>query len=255
MINKIASLAKIENILAKMSSIRFNAILPVNIDVKEKIDPTRYLLQIGKREISTKSLIDLEVGSKYWGVLKEDMRTNSINLSNLLKKPKLLNLKNQINLPHFSKEAFLALISKENPKSELKALMLQSLANANSKSDFVILSNMLLALNENVFSFVLKEDNKNALFQLRKRKKPIKSATKEDIELEFYAAFEHLGPVEGVVESISKEIKLTLNLYYENSAIFLQRELKNLGMIAKININKDITPLFESNESLLDLKG
>ncbi len=256
MLNAITKIAKIENLLAKMTTSRFNAILPLNIDVKEKIDPTRYLLQIGKREISTKSLIDLEVGAKYWGILKENTKTNSINLSNLLKKPKILNLQNQINFPSFDQQSLLTLFSKTDPKNSLKTMIIQNLSNATSKSEFIILSNMLLALHENIFSFILNEKNKSTLFQLRKNnKQKSNSKNSTNLELEFYAAFEHLGPINGTIQLIQNETKLTLNLYYENSAIFLKKELSSLDMIATININKNITPLFEFGNSLLDLKG
>ena len=255
MLNAIANIAKIETLLAKMSTARFNAVLPVNIDVKEKIDPTRYMLQIGNKQISTKSLINLEIGAKYWGVLKEDVSANTVNLSGLFKKPKFLQLTNQSFIPQFDQNSLEKLFSKENPKSELKALLLQNLSNAASKSEFVTLSNMLLALNENVFSFILKEENKSAVFQFKKRKKSAKSNAKEDVSLEFYAAFEHLGPINGIVEVIKNEKKLILNLHYENSVNFLKKELKNLDMIITLNQDNNINPLHELSNSLLDIKG
>ena len=139
----------------------------------------------------------------------------------------------------------------------MKFGLLEKMAHATSKQEFMTLSNMLQAINENVFTMLLAHDNKETLFQFKKRKSKDKSDEKsEDSKIDFYVAFENLGPIEGVVEVIDGVRKLSLYLYYENSLKFLEQELKNLDLEALLYKKKGkITPLYEYGESLLDVKG
>jgi len=74
--------------------------------------------------------------------------------------------------------------------------------------------------------------------------------------IDFYAAFEHIGPVEGVVEVHGDIRRLTLYLYYEESLVFLQKELEALDFEGRLLPKKaQITPLYEPVSSLLDIKG
>ncbi|HIP46510.1 MAG TPA: hypothetical protein EYG95_03005, partial [Campylobacterales bacterium] len=225
MLGNLSPLAKIENILAKINSstIKFDKILPVNIDVKEKLEAKTYLLQVGKKEMTTKSMVDLEVGKQYWGVMKEDTKLKSLSLSQLLEKPQLLQGKKSL-LPNLSLQKLEQLLTSENPKEAMKFGLLEKMTNATSKQEFMTLSNMLQAVNENVFTMLLAHDNNETLFQFKKRKsKESDDASKEDVKIDFYAAFENLGPIEGVVEVIDGVRKLSLYLYYENSLKFLEK--------------------------------
>jgi predicted DNA-binding protein (UPF0251 family) len=84
-INKIASIQKTANNQTK----EFNSTLPVTIKVISQSGPLRYLLELGNTKLSTKSLKELEIGSSYWGELNKKTKS-SINLSKLIKKPKIL---------------------------------------------------------------------------------------------------------------------------------------------------------------------
>lgn len=258
MLGNLSPLAKIENILAKINSstIKFDKILPVNIDVKEKLEPKTYLLQVGKKEMTTKSMVDLEVGKQYWGVMKEDTKLKSLSLSQLLEKPQLLQSKKSL-LPNMNLQKLEQLLTSENPKEAMKFGLLEKMANATSKQEFMTLSNMLQAINENVFSMLLSHDNKEMLFQFKKRKSKAGDDEKpEDAKIDFYVAFENLGPIEGVVEVIDGVRKLSMYLYYENSLKFLEKELKSLDIEGFLYKKEGkITPLYEYGESLLDVKG
>ena len=258
MLGNLSPLAKIENILAKINSstIKFDKILPVNIDVKEKLEAKTYLLQVGKKEMTTKSMVDLEVGKQYWGVMKEDAKLKSLSLSQLLEKPQLLQGKKSL-LPNLSLQKLEQLLTSENPKEAMKFGLLEKMTNATSKQEFMTLSNMLQAVNENVFTMLLAHDNNETLFQFKKRKsKESDDASKEDVKIDFYAAFANLGPIEGVVEVIDGVRKLSLYLYYENSLKFLEKELKSLDLEGFLYKKEGkITPLYEYGESLLDVKG
>ena len=258
MLGNLSPLAKIENILAKIqtSTIKFDKILPVNIDVKEKLEAKTYLLQVGKKEMTTKSAIDLDVGKKYWGVMKEDIKLKSLSLSQLLEKPQLLQSK-KTPIPNMNLQKLEHVLSSENPKETMKFGLLEKMANATTKQEFMTLSNMLQAVNENVFTTLLTHDNSETLFQFKKRKSKEGDEEKgEDVKMDFYVAFEHLGPIEGVIEVIDGVKKLSMYLYYENSLKFLENELKSLDIEGFLYKKKGkITPLYEYGESLLDLKG
>ena len=258
MLGNLSPLAKIENILAKINSstIKFDKILPVNIDVKEKLEAKTYLLQVGKKEMTTKSMVDLEVGKQYWGVMKEDTKLKSLSLSQLLEKPHLLQGKKSL-LPNMNLQKLEQLLTSENPKEAMKFGLLEKMANATTKQEFMTLSNMLQAVNENVFTTLLTHDNNETLFQFKKRKSKEGDDEKpEDAKIDFYAAFENLGPIEGVVEVIDGVRKLSLYLYYENSLKFLEKELQSLDLEGFLYKKEGkITPLYEYGESLLDVKG
>ncbi|OQX74171.1 MAG: hypothetical protein B6D59_03375 [Campylobacteraceae bacterium 4484_4] len=254
MITQIAQIARVEALLAKLQTTRFNALLPVTIEVRQKEGPQNYLLKIGTKEISTKTLLDLDVGSRYWGVMKEDRTTGVLNLSRLLKQPSLL--KKAAFLPRFEAPQLMEFLSKEHPKAEMKTLLLHQLAQSGSKSEFLTLTNMIAALNENLFTMVLQNEGQKTIVQFRKRRTGGKKGAKEEASLEFYAAFVHLGPVKGLIESSEGNRKLTLYLYYENAMKLLEKELENLGFEGKILHSKTpIEPLYMPAPSLLDLKG
>ena len=254
MISQIVNIAKIETLLANLKTKRFNSVLPITIDVLDKGDKNQYTLKIGNRELQTKSAMALDVGSKYWGVMKEDLNT-APTLSQLLKKPKLLQMQRKNFLPELNSAKLQELITKENPKAELKMVLLERLSQSVSKNEFMTLTNMIAALNENVFTMVLKEGNQSTMFQFKKRKKSTLDS-KEDVKIDFYAAFENLGPVEGVVSVINGERKVSLSLFYEESLAFLKNELEYLdleGLLYKKD--KNIEPIYELSASLLDTRG
>jgi hypothetical protein len=255
MISQLRQIAKIETLLANMKTARFNSVLPVTIDVLAHKKNNQYTLQIGAKEISTRSAMDLDVGSKYWGVMKEDKKLNTVSLSNLLKKPKLIQQNKQNFLPKFDEVKLAELFSKENPKAELKASLLQNLTQATTKNEFMTLTNMIAAINENVFTMVLDQNNENTMFQFKKKTKG-ESASLEDSTIEFYAAFEHLGPVGGDISIIDGERRVSLEVHYKNTVDFLQGELENLDLDGIVHHrDKKVNPLFELPAALLDVMG
>ncbi len=255
MISQLGQLAKIDSLLAKLTTTRFNALLPVNIDVIKKSDSQKYLLKIGNKELNTQSNLELEVGKKYWGMMREEPKTNAISLSKLLLKPKFLQHSKLTFLPEYTPEKLLQALSKESPKLELKMQLLEHLSNTNSKQEFMTLANMIAALNNDVFSMVLKHNEKSTMFQFKKRKSKSKTSTNDGM-IDFYAAFEHIGPVEGVVEVNGDIKRLMLYLYYEQSLEFLRNELSLLDFQGQLYPKKGkISPLYEPVSSLLDIKG
>ncbi len=257
MLGQLSALSKIESLLVKLNSqsLHLNSTLPVSIDVKKQLSAQSYLLDVGKKEMKTHSNTELEVGRKYWAMMKEEGATKGLSLSKLVQKPLLLGNKKAL-LPTFDLEHLQQLLTHEKPKEAFKLALLDKMTTVTSKQDFLTLSNMLQALNENVFSFVLSGREKETLFQLKKRKNRDKKESNDNAKIDFYAAFESLGPVEGVVEVADGKRKLSLYLYYENSLQFLQEELKSLDLEGFLYQKEGkISPLYEYGESLLDVKG
>jgi hypothetical protein len=266
MIRVLGELARLNTIsdLGKTikNEIRFNTTLPISIKVKEQLKPNLFMLDIGKKEqIQTKSDLPLDVGKKYWAVLRQNPKSKTLSISNLFIQPKILQSK--LNLPSlkFDINTLRQTLQSSNPKESIKQNLLLQLSNAPTRESFLSLTNMLNALGDNLFSFVLTHNQKETLFQFRKQKQKEKSRSNQTNEMqnssiEFYAAFENLGPLEGVVEIIEGVSRLTLYLYYENSLLFLERELKNLSFETNLYKKKGkIFPLYEYKNSILDLKG
>ncbi len=251
MITAIKDIAKIEGALNRLQTIEFNATLPVSLKVLKKLEQNRYLLLIGNKTAQTKSLVPLEENGEYWGDFKYS-KENILQLSNLLKKPDFERKK-------VSKEVFFDLnrikeiFSKENPKKSFKEEVLHKLAKAENRQDFLQLSNMLLALREDIFFIPIQYEKKKYFFQFKKKQK--NDIVKKEFTVSFYASFNNLGPIKGEIKSVKDFTKLTIYTYYEKSLKFLKRELKELDMECELKLSRNISPLFESGEKLLDVKG
>ena len=218
----------------------FNATLPITIKVKKQLNPIRYLLQLGKKEVETKSYTPLEVGAKYKAQINQ---TNSkIEIKNLTKLPNIFN-----KFPDTIEYSIDDLI-KDNPlesNEKYKKFLLNHLANAQTKDEFIFYSQMLLAFNQEIKHLFIK-DEKKALIQLKTKKR----------KLSFYAYFENLGAVGGEI-LFADEIYLNLMVEFQNSFGFIKSRIDELnGMIVNIQ-NQKVKPFFEisENENILNLKA
>ena len=220
----ISKLGKVLKTLNRLEGIKeFNATLPVKIEVKKEINPIRYLIKLGNREIETKSNLPLIVGKKYFAQIKE--YKSSIQISNLKPYPEILEILEKIpfkeKLIKFSKEE-----------------ILHHLANSNSKTEFIFYTNLLLAFNEKIHYLIINE-KKKALMQYKYSKNRVK----------FYAVYTHLGEIKGEITTDSLTIyspyMATLRL------IELYKDELNLNLILK---QKEVKQLFNFSENLLNLK-
>ncbi|GAX87369.1 conserved hypothetical protein [Lebetimonas natsushimae] len=220
----LSKIGKVLKTLNRFEGIKeFNASLPVKIEVKKEINPIKFLINLGNREIETKSYIPLKVGKKYFAQIKEGKY--SIKISNLKEYPKILEILKKID---FTKEIL----------TPDKKEIMTHLTNANSKTEFIFWMNVLMAFNQNIYHLIINE-KKKALMQLKYKKNSIK----------FYAVFEHLGEIEGIL--FHKNLKLfcefasTINLinFYKNE----------LPFIVEVN-KKEITEIYQFSENLINLK-
>jgi len=220
------------------SSINFNANLPVSIEVLKQIDGLRYRLKVGRKELTTKSNQMLREGEKYWANFAEG-KGGIITISNLYKQPKL-----------FEDETyFLPMILEQLCESytfsfnDFKAFLLKELSDAQlSKELFKAYAYMLLALSKATIHLPLMYEGKKVMLQLQKQ---------TDESLIFYIAYEHLGPIWGSI----KPTEFKIAVMYEKSFHYLQKQSPKLGMITHLTLQKELKPLFDVSDLVLDLKG
>jgi hypothetical protein len=170
MVNNINNVKKISKFLSNTkSAIEFNNRLPVSIEVLKKIDYTRYALKMGSREITTKSFKELELGSKYWGELHSNPKAQSMNLSNLHKKPPFLQketLPVAIELDVLIKKV----LTEKRPSAFIKEAILEKMTQTEDKDEFTFLTNLLLSMHHDILTIPFRVNEKYNLFQMRKRK-------------------------------------------------------------------------------------
>ncbi len=236
MMNNISKLSKIDANVNTKSSMRFNGSLPINIEVIKTLSMNRYKLLLGTKEFTTKSQKKLERGAKYWGSFGEG-KAGIITISNLCKKPNFL--QSDSGFLDIELSEFLAQISLvQSPLSTFKEWLIENLEKDDIKKDkFIIFSDMLLALKENIIHLPLKHNGKTTLLQIK-----LNSSY-----MEFYCAFENLGPMHSY---ISKGV-FNLDVLYEQTYYFLKKS----NIATNISILKPIEPLYNSDKLILDLKG
>lgn len=220
------------------SSINFNANLPVSLEVLKQIDATRYRLKLGRKELTTKSSKNLKEGQKYWANFSEG-KGGILTISNLWKQPQL-----------FEEAAYFLPVSLEQlfesrsfSYSDFKAFLLKQLSDEQlSRELFKTYSYMLLALSKATIHLPLIYRGKKVMLQFQKQ---------ANASLIFYIAYEHLGPLCGIITPSGFEIATM----YEKSLHYLQKENPKLGMITDLTLQKEIKPLFDVSDLVLDVKG
>jgi hypothetical protein len=243
----ISSLSRLSSIAAKSNqpNIRFNGSLPISIKVLEELPLNRYKLLLGNREFTTKSQKKLKKGAYYWGNFGEG-KGGIVTISNLIAKPSFLEDETSfldIDLENFLEEVF----AQAYPMRFFKNWILNALALDNiGKEAFKSLSNMLLSLNHHVVHLPFKSSNKPILVQFQ---------SNFNKELKFYFAYDNLGPMRGILKELQGSFFLALEVCFEKSLYFLNKELKTKNFEYEIRINKTIEPLFDSEKMVLDIKG
>lgn len=138
----------------------------------------------------------------------------------------------------------------DNPASKLKTQLLEEMAKVVTKNDFQILSQVAMALNKEVFTFVL--EDKGVLQFKKKGNKELNAKT-----VEFYSAFGTLGPVSGEITHIDGSTSLALNVEFESTYNFLKENLKDLSFFdhKNVSITHGIKEIVEIRSSFLDTTG
>lgn len=202
-----------------------NATLPVEMKVLSKRSFNRYELLLNHKQITTKSLIELDVGATYLAELYEN-KGGVINFKNLYKKPIL---------PHFDGglEIIMRLLEDEN--FDFKTFVINSLIIAKNANDFKIFKEMLFALSQGIIHIPFVFENKANLFQLKK----------SENFCELFLFFSIFGNVKFIIKSE----KIQLLTPFFKVANFLTK-----NSVFEVAQDKGIRAFFEFKK-LLDFKG
>ncbi len=248
----------IKNLLSQIAttsnSKELNASLPMLLRVLDKKGANKYIIQLGKLIIETQSNKELNIGANYWANVKQDK--NGLLISDLIQQPKLLENIVHARLKLSSNDLKELLNDAHNGGKNIelvfKEFLIDRLPLASTKQEFLELSNLLVALQNGIFSMVIKEnDGKESLIQIKKQ-----------IEfLEFYSIFNNLGEISGTV-SLDERSNINLRICVMNEKIkrILENNIDKLSGFSniQIDIGKNL-PLWdiESFETsyILDLKG
>jgi len=221
---KISEVGKLLKTFNKFQTIEFNTSLPVKIEVKEKLTDIKYLIKMGKKEVITKSFVPLKKG-KYFAMVKEI--GNTLKISDLRELPKIAILLEKIKF-------------KSNDEVITKEHILNHLSNAENKEEFLFFTNILIAMQQKKIHHLIINEKKKALLQYKYSKNRLK----------FYAVFNNLGEIEGEIYNNNVDIYSP----YKNTIELI----KKYSDLIDLNVNvflKDVKPLYEFQNSLLNLKA
>ncbi|RDU72310.1 hypothetical protein CQA66_05395 [Helicobacter aurati] len=230
-----------------------NASLPMLLRILSKQDGGKYLVQLGKLVIETNSNKELAVGTNYWANVKQGKE--GLIISDLIKQPAILQQLESSYLKLHTKDLRELLneshASGKQIENLFKEFLLERLPLATTKQEFLELSNLLIALQNGVFSMVIQDDNgRDRLVQIKKQ---------VDF-LEFYSVFLHLGEISGLVMLEDSGITARLQVMSEKVKNILENHLHDLHGFDEIKIEVgQNTPLWDfstlNTAYMLDLRG
>ncbi len=221
--------------------IKFNGSLPVTLEVLEQISYKRYNLKIGHKQMSTRSLTPLKVGYRYWANFSQT-REGMLSINNLKEKPALL--QKELDFLEINSWEIIDEFCK-NGVDFFKEWILCKLEKTEIKSEFLMLTSMLLSLNEGIFHLPFKINSRAFLLQYRYNE----NSLNENL-IDFYFAFDTLGAIKG---QIDKEVKM--EVLYEKSANLINKEnFKDKKLHVNISPSM-LLPIWKGDDGLLDVKG
>ncbi len=253
MIYSLAPVSAAQKILAQLAKIEINALLQVGIDVLKKENDGTFLIRMGKQTLHTKSETPLVPGKGYW-VDMEESKNGIIRLTKLHPRPEIF--KKEGFTPIGGSELLSNLAKESDPIEGLKERVLHMMASSQNKEQFQSLAQMLLSLHQGVLTLPIEERGKKALLQMREGKK---GDTLKEKSVEFYAAFNNLGPLAGTISTHENRLNLSLEVFYPKTARLLdglKEKLKGFSLISIKVRSSFILPFRESERlGLLDIKG
>lgn len=202
-----------------------NATLPIQMKVIAKSGFNNYTLLLNHKEVSTKSLIELEIGAEYLAELYTS-KGGVITFKNLYKKPYIA---------HFEEGLALIVRLLDEPNFDFKAFVLNELMNCTDLVSFRIYKEMLFACFKNIYHIPFVYENKPCLFQLH--------CNGEKCEL--FLIFSVFGNLKFSIFRSQSELKTPFFKVME----FLKKHLQT-----PIVQEKGIEPLFEFKRRL-DFRG
>lgn len=206
MIQKLLNIAKIAQSTQNSSVKNFNTTLPLLLTIIQK-SKMGYMLKLGNTTIEAKSNANLQIGAKYWAIVKDV--GGELLISKLKMRPKIAEsaknspIKYELeNLMDFFKNAKFA--KSADFVSEFYENIIDKITNAKFKDDFTFLANSLFALQKGILNLAIKDGMRDILLQIKRQKND---------KIDFSAIFSNLGIING---SIYKNEILQLIVQYEN---------------------------------------
>lgn len=240
MIEKLIQITQLGKKGDAVKLMHFNTTLPILLEVLKKTKHQHYLLKIGNQTLETKSLKDLEIGGRYFALMRH-LNHGGLMLSSLKKEPEIP--KNFLEMPlrEFKRE-----ILEISQMQHFQEMALEKMLHSQSKDEFLSWGFFLLGLQKKVVSFWLEHEDKKVFLQTKTRKS----------QIDFYALFPHLGEIEGKIFALLDSLVLEIKVAYEGVARLLEENeilLKGVSEL-RVQVSDKITPLFLNKEQLLDLK-
>jgi len=222
----------------------------LSVDVIKSLGNDKYILQTQDKTLTAQSQKQLQVGEKYFARYNSSLKGDIPTLSHLLKVPKLFSQLKELHTTPllYNERTFKELLLTKNPIQNFKETLLETMTKSNTKEQFQTISLLLLSLNQNILTLPFIFYHSLGFLQIKKRyNKKEKKAF-----LDFYAFFEHLGAVSGV---ISQE-NIRINVAYEEIMEFLEQHTDEISYPVTLNLITPISPLYDisTNNSLLDIK-
>lgn len=231
----------ISNFAKEYFVIQFNGALPVTLEVLEKIGFNRYQLKVGHKQMGTRSQSPLKVGHRYWANFSQT-REGMLAINTLKEKPPLLQKEMSfLDLPSWKSIDDFA----KNDIKFFKNWILNSLQTTEIKSEFLMLTSMLLALNEGIIHLPFKINKRPFLLQWK-----INEEGLNENLIDFYFAFDTIGAIKG---KINNEINMEV-LYQKSANLFIDKTFEEKPLHVSIS-NQMLLPLWKGDDGLLDVKG
>lgn len=145
--------------------------------------------------------------------------------------------------------------SSDTPAAKVKNEILNEMTRSEQKEQFQMFSNVALNLNRGGFTAIIRgDDEKNGVVQFRKKARVGQNSPQT---IEFYSAFEHLGPIAGEIWQHNNQTYLSLDVEFESTAKLLTKNLGHLQFFDKKNVTlrHGIEQLFEIKSSMLNIIG
>ncbi len=224
------------------------AIKLATIDILKSLGNSKYTILLDNKTITAQSEKPLSEGAKYWAQMT-NLKDSIPKLSQLLRQPLLLkNLQNSS--IEFSLKDLQTILSSKKPQNMLKQDLLQNLVNSTSKEEFTSNSTLLLSLQNQTMTIPINYHNYFSILQFKKRYNKKSKKT----QIDFYAALEFLGPISGILLFNNSNVYINLNVAFEKTKQFLQRDIKNISYKVDISVVGEIKPLYNTNiNSILDI--
>jgi len=235
------SFLNISNLIQLSKLNKINNTLLVPIKVKDMVAMGKYNIEIGNKKITTKSLIELEEWTKYWGELVNNTDGN-IKISNIKKKPQLLQ---EDTFPlAFDLDNLSKIFQLPEPINYIKSVYLSSLEECRNEKDFLFLSNLLLSIHFDVVSIPFIYKNEYHMLQIKFNQK----------NTEFVMSSNHLGMIYGNIDDSKNSVLLMF--FIEANIKTLSKNIKKKINSIEINVrhSKKINFFFEFKKNALNIK-